>query len=366
MAVANEVHGFGRGRRAITTMSVIVVLGAGAGIADASGAFGSDGSPLTGQGAPPATARVAQQDLMSQTNVAASLGYAGSYIVLGEGGGTLTWLPSPGQVIGQGQVLYRVDNGSPVVLLYGKVPAWRTLQVGLTGEDVRQLNHDLVALGYVRGSDIKALGRDYFSWVTWEGVQRLQSELGIAYPSGTLSLGSFAFEPEALRVAAVHANLGDPVGGTVLTATSNRPTVMISLDAVQQSQVKVGNLVTVTLPDGSLAPGVISSIGRVASVSGSAVTIPVYVTLTHPSETGKFDQAPVTAQITVGTVHDVLVVPVTALLAQASGGYAVEVVQAGGSRRLVPVSVGIFDGADGLVQVSGALSPGQQVVVPAA
>ena len=64
----------------------------------------------------------------------ATLGYAGSYMVRGRGGGALTWLPSAGQVIGQGQVLYRVDNGSPVVLLYGAVPAWRTLDEGLTGD----------------------------------------------------------------------------------------------------------------------------------------------------------------------------------------------------------------------------------------
>ena len=58
-------------------------------------------------------------------------------------------------------------------------------------------------------------------------------------------------------------------------------------------------------------------------------------------------------------------VPVAALLAQSAGGYAVEVVAAGGARHLVPVTVGIFDDADGLVQVSGALTPGQHVVVPA-
>jgi hypothetical protein len=366
--VTSEMHRQGRGRYAITTMIVIVVLGAGAGIADHYGAFDSNGSPkaVTGGAPPPATASVARHDLMSRTTVTARLGYAGSYIVLGEGSGTLTWLPSSGQVISQGQVLYRVDNGSPVVLLYGKVPAWRTLQAGLIGEDVRQLNHDLVALGYVSRSDIKALGWNYFSWVTAQGVRRLQSKLGITYPSGALSLGAYAFEPEALRVAAVRANLGDPVGGTVLTATSNRPTVMISLDAAQQNQVRAGNPVTVTLPDGSLAPGVISSVGRVASVSGTTATIPVSVTLTHPTGTSKFDAAPVTVQITVGTVHNVLVVPVTALLAQPSGGYAVEVVQAEGARRLVPVSVGIFDGGEGLVQVSGPLSPGQHVVVPAA
>ena len=58
-------------------------------------------------------------------------------------------------------------------------------------------------------------------------------------------------------------------------------------------------------------------------------------------------------------------VPVGALLAQSSGGYVVEVVGAGGTRRYVPVRPGLFDDASGLVQVSGALTPGQRVVVPA-
>jgi hypothetical protein len=65
-------------------------------------------------------------------------------------------------------------------------------------------------------------------------------------------------------------------------------------------------------------------------------------------------------------VPNALVVPVGALLAQASGGYAVEVVGAGGSRHLVPVQLGIIDGVNGDVQVTGALAPGQRVVVPSA
>ena len=71
--------------------------------------------------------------------------------------------------------------------------------------------------------------------------------------------------------------------------------------------------------------------------------------------------------ITTGSVRDALVVPVTALLAQSSGGYSVEVVGAGAraGNHLVPVSLGLFDDADGLVQVSGpGLATGQKVVVP--
>jgi multidrug efflux pump subunit AcrA (membrane-fusion protein) len=58
-------------------------------------------------------------------------------------------------------------------------------------------------------------------------------------------------------------------------------------------------------------------------------------------------------------------VPVTALLAQSPGGYDVEVAGPGGTRRWMPVTPGIYDGANGLVQVTGALTPGQRVVVAA-
>jgi hypothetical protein len=284
--------------------------------------------------------------------------------VLGQGSGTLTRLPSPGQVIRQGQVLYKVDNGHPVVLMYGSVPAWRDLYEGLTGSDVTQLNHDLVALGYAHRADIAALGWDYYSWETAWGVQRLKSALGVSYPSGELPLGSLVFQPEALRVTSLPASLGSPVSGVVLKATSDRHIVVINLNAAQQTQVKPGNAVTVTLPQGSTTPGVISSVGTVASGSGSSVTIPVYVSLKHQSAIGSLDLAPVTVMIAVGTVRNVLVVPVGALLAQPGGGDAVEVVGPGGTRHLVPVTVGTFDDVAGLVQVSGALTPGQRVVVP--
>jgi hypothetical protein len=317
--------------------------------------------------AAPAVSTVTRQDLSSQTPVSATLGYAGSYTVTGRGSGTLTWLPSPGRVISQGQVLYRVDNGTPLILLYGSVPAWRALSEGITGADVAQLNHDLVQLGYASRADIAALGWDYFSWQTRYALEQLQQDLGIASPSGSLPLGSAVFGPSALRVASVTGSLGSPATGPILTATSTRHVVTISLPAAQQSQVKAGDAVTVTLPDGTSTPGVISSAGKVATGSGSSATIAVYVRLTHPAAAGSLDQAPVTVQITSTSARNVLAVPVGALLAQSSGGYAVEVTGPGAAHHLVRVTVGIFDDAAGLVQVSGTgLAAGQHVVVPSA
>ena len=356
-----------RGRGRWVALGVVVVVAAGAVAGWQAGVFSPAASSGAGQqGAPaPATAAVTRDNITATTPVNATLGYAGSYPVTGRGGGTLTWLPPAGQVISQGQALYRVDNGSPVVLLYGSVPDWRTLDEGVTGADVTQLNHDLVALGDAGSAQVFPLGWDYFSAQTAAGVAKLQSALGISSPSGSLSLGQVVFAPEALRVSQVTGSLGGPASGPVLAATSDRHAVTIPLNAAMQSQVTAGDTVTVTLPDGSSTPGTVASVGTVASGSGSNATIPVTVTLTDPRAAGTLDQAPVTVNLTTASAKNALVVPVGALLAQAPGGYDVEVVGPGNTRRYVPVTTGIFDDAYGLVQVTGALTPGEQVVVPA-
>jgi len=169
----------------------------------------------------------------------------------------------------------------------------------------------------------------------------------------------------------VTGGLGGPANDTVLAATSDRHVVTIPLDASDQSEVKAGDTVSITLPDGATTPGVVSSAGTVATTTtgqnGSATTtIPVQVTLTHPGAAGTLDQAPVTVYITTeSSPGPVLTVPVTALVAQSSGRYEVELAGPGNARRWVPVTPGIFDDADGLVQVTGALTPGERVVVSA-
>ncbi|HSR83268.1 MAG TPA: hypothetical protein VLM11_03700 [Streptosporangiaceae bacterium] len=363
-----------RHRRVAAGVTVLVALSAGAAGAWRAGVFSSAASATLGErGMPaPATAAVVRQDIAATTPVSATLGYAGSYTVAGQGGGTLTWLPRPGQVISQGQVLYRTGNGSPVVLLCGSVPAWRNLVEGLTGADVSQLNHDLVKLGYAHHAGIAAAGWDYFSWETADGIQRLEERLGVSFPPGSLSLGQVVFEPQAIRVTQLTGSLGGAAAGPVLAATSNRHVVTIALDVSQESEVRAGDAVAVTLPDGKTTPGVVSSVGTVATTTPGSqgqnpvTTIPVQVRLTDPVAAGSLDEAPVTVNITTATARDVLAVPVTALVARSPGEYVVEVVGAGSMRRYVPVKVGpVFDDADGLVQVSGPLTPGQRVVVAA-
>lgn len=327
---------------------------------------------------PTSLATVTRGDLSSETQVDATLGYAGSYSVVNQAQGTVTSLPAPGQVVSQGQVLYQV-NGQPVVLLYGPTPAYRTLAEGasasdVAGPDVQELNSDLVALGYVTSAELSPTS-DQFGWWTKVGVERLQAALDVTQ-NGTLALGQAVFLPTAARVTALSAALGAPAepGQSVMSAASTTRQVSIALDAAEQSEVSVGDKVTITLPNNENTPGVISSVGTVAttpspngsSSSGSSPTITVLVNPTDPSVTGTWDQAPVEVSITTGSVANVLVVPVDALLALSGGGYAVEEVEPGYIHRLVPVSLGLFDDAEGMVEVTGSgLAAGQRVVVPA-
>jgi Putative peptidoglycan binding domain len=311
------------------------------------------------------------------------------YSVINQARGIYTELPAPGRVIAQGRVLYRV-NDRPVVLLYGSTPAYRTLSAGATGPDVSELNADLVALGYATSAQLHPTSASFGS-ATTTAVEKLQAQVGVTQ-SGTLTLGQVLFEPTAVRVTAVSAQLGGRTqpGQTAMVGTSTTRQVEVALDASQQTDVAVGDKVTITLPNNRTTPGVVSSVGSVAtcpsssgpdgSSSGSAgpgtdncssgssgsstPTITVDVTPSDPAVTGTWDQAPVQVGITTGSVSNALVVPLTALLAQSGGGYAVEVVGAGTRNHLVPVSLGLFDDAEGLVAVTGSgLAAGQSVVV---
>ncbi len=353
----------------IASAMVLVAAGAAVAITNPFASGGASHPGVVENAAPTSTYTVARQDLSSQTQVAATLGYADSYSVVNQSQGTVTELLAVGRVVSQGQVLYEV-SGTPVVLLYGSTPAYRTLSKGMTGADVEELNADLVALGYVTSTELSPTSDEFTYW-TEVGVEKLQKALGVTQ-NGTLSLGQAVFEPSAVRVTSESATLGAPAqpGQPVLSATSTTRQVSIALDAADQSEVAVGDKVTITLPNNQTTPGVISSVGTVATTpaSGSSSSTPTITVLVNPSDpaaTGTWDQAPVDVTITTGSVANTLVVPVDALFAQAGGGYAVEVVGADGIHHLVAVTLGLFDDADGLVQVTGTgLAAGQQIVVP--
>jgi hypothetical protein len=304
--------------------------------------------------------------------VGGSLGYLGSYTLVNQASGTAyTMLPGTGTTVRRGQRLYEVD-GTPVILFYGARPEWRTLGPWVTsGPDVAQLDRNLIALGYASPAGLTV--GDYYTAATGYAVAAWQAAAGLPV-TGTVPLGQVSYAPGPLRVTGVTPAPGavPQPGGQVLTATSPTPVVVAALPVSQEYLVKPGDQVTVTLPDGvTTTPGMVTSVSAVASAAASGqsssgppgqATVQMTVRLRHPGAAGGLDQAPVSVNIVTAQLRGVLAVPISALVALAGGGYAVDVVH-GSAGHLVAVRTGLF--ASALVQVSGpGLAAGMTVEVP--
>ncbi|HTC72627.1 MAG TPA: peptidoglycan-binding domain-containing protein, partial [Solirubrobacteraceae bacterium] len=196
------------GALAIVVVAVlaVVLLGSGSG-----GHRGSD----TGVPAGDTTASVTRRTLSESSTVDGTLGYGTTLELYDRVAGTFTWLPSVGAVIGRGGTLWRLDN-LPVVLMYGSVPAYRTLKYGVSdGPDVTELNQNLIDLGFDPYGAIT--DGESFSAATAVAVKRWQQAEGLSQ-SGEIALGRVVFAPGARRVTEVKVTLGqDPPGTTAPT-----------------------------------------------------------------------------------------------------------------------------------------------------
>ncbi|MEU4155240.1 peptidoglycan-binding protein [Actinoplanes sp. NPDC026670] len=315
------------------------------------------------------TVFVQRTDLSAATRADGSLGYAGSFTVLGPGSGRITWLPAPGDVIGRGRAVFGVD-GRAVPLLFGGTPFFRTLGSGVSrGSDVKILEQNLKTMGY--GPDLTVDTR--FTSATRAAIRRWQHDLGVTV-TGTVSPKHVVVMPGPIRITSVDAVPSGPAAGRVLTASGTGRQVTVPLPVASQQLAKPGAPVGIELPGGTSTTGRVTEVGTVATaettnarsqtgLSTESATITVRIGLDRPSDAGRLDGAPVTVAFTSEEHRDVLAVPVNALLAAADRGYTVEVVADDGTVTAVPVTLGIFDGD--LVEVAGALTEGTKVQVPA-
>jgi len=304
---------------------------------------------------PANTVKVQRGELSAMVSLNGTLTYGArpdgsAYSAINQARGIFTKLPDEGEKVDCGDVFYRVDD-DPVLLLCGKVPAYRDLQIGDKGKDARQLKRNLRALGY---DTLKALQHD-------KGFRR----------TGTLALGDAVFLPEPVRISKVTGKLGAPArpGAEVAQATSDTLEVQVNLEASQRGEVKAGSRAQITLPGNTSVTGTVDRLARVARTAGEddaggTATIPAYITLDKPQEARGLDRAPVQVNITTKGVQSALSVPVTALVGKSGGGFAVEVVRGDGRRELVAVQLGLFDTTAGRVEVEGELREGDRVVVP--
>jgi peptidoglycan hydrolase-like protein with peptidoglycan-binding domain len=351
-------------RRLLTVLAVLVVLGAGGAAGFArwdSDAEASDDEPAATE-----VVEVERRTLTDAERVSGDLGYdAAQAITADRADGVLTWLPAEGRTLEAGDVAYRVDE-EPVVLLTGRLPLYRELSYGVDdGADVRQLERNLKRLGYDPGTVNKE-----FTGYTEDAVQELQEDKGLE-ETGEVTADQFLVLPEAVRVgaaqAAVGATLMPGTPTTLYDATSTRRVVTVDLDPSDEALVEVGSKATVTLPDGSTLDAEVSEVGTVATSTSSEseggeasadATLPVTLTLADEEEAEELSAAPVTVDVTRERRRQVLVVPVTALVALAEGGFAVR--REGG--ELVAVETGLY--ADGYVEVTHGVAEGDRIEVP--
>jgi peptidoglycan hydrolase-like protein with peptidoglycan-binding domain len=325
---------------------------------------GNGSVAASGSSVPTSLVAVTRRDLTDRLDVSGTLGYGAATTVPNHLAGTITAEAAPGAVVKRGQVLFAVD-AKPVILMYGDTPAYRDFRLGMSdGPDVRELELNLLALGYANSSNLHANG--HFDWYDIAAVKRWQKAMGLAQ-DGVIPWGRVVFLSGPVRINAQPAQVGAGAGPGqgVLQVTSTQHIVSIDLDARRQSLAVAGAAVIVTLASGQTVPGTISEVGKVATApangNGSA-TIKVYVTLDDPNAGGGVDEAPVTVGIASQTRKAVLAVPIDSLMVLSGGGYAVEV-DTNGTRRQVPVTTGLF--ADGMVEISGpGISEGTMVVVP--
>ena len=354
-----------RKRATVTGICLVAALAAGAGtwaIVDpamqasaSSSSSSSDGNGAGGArgGYTGPTATVDKGDLTDSKVFAGTLGYGAASGVPGAASGTLTWLPKPGQVIRSDEFLYAVDERA-VRAMHGAVPLWRSLERGLKGTDVRQLNQNLAALGYDVSVD------DTFGPRTQRAVKQWQKDRGHTV-TGVITSADIAFVDGDVRVASVTGKLGQPAGGDVLTVTSTKRIVTATVSQRDAERLAVGTKVRVRINGtGDAMPGEVTDLQPSASQDGGSK---VDVSVSFDAGNRQLPAA-ASAQIDAeGTTEKgVLSVPIAALVAGDGGKYSVDVVQRDGTTKRVRVTPGFI--ADGRIAITGGVSEGDEVVVP--
>jgi hypothetical protein len=374
-----------------------------------------------------ATATVVRTDLSDYWTESGTIGYRKQRTLRGVEAGLLTWLPQPGSTIARGDTLYRVGD-RPVALFYGSSPMFRDIgTVGTVGRDVKVLADNLRALGYRIGSQPapgtwvtvqggpppaetapgtqkttdkspdkatdkgtdkttdKATDKgaapgasgtsSYRTVVTSQdavftrslkdAVKRWQAAKGVRPASGTVTLGDILVLPGAVRVGAASAQLGDDATGNLMAISDQAKAVSVEIDASRADDIRAGQKVRITLPDGSATGGTVSSVSSNVQGGSSDDSDPnadgpkvqVVIVVDKASAIRNLSSADVNVRFTGTTKHDVLAVPVGALLALGGGGYGVQI--SGGA--LTAVEVGLF--TDGMVQITGTgIAAGTPVV----
>jgi multidrug efflux pump subunit AcrA (membrane-fusion protein) len=318
---------------------------------------------------------------------------------------TLTRMPvKAGDRVKPGRVIAEID-GQPVILLRGRLPAYRNLHEGDHGPDVAQLQRALVSLGYANFDPRGFFGKStalalvlFYRHLGYEapifhhrasgqatppaeapagpetGPQAAGNQAGpsfFAIPSAFLPRREVVFIPSrSALVTSVRGRVGDLVGGSVvLTLATGAPYVTANLTSHQASQARKGMPASIVGANpGFRALGTVTRVGSLPPVGGPPPQgFPILV---KPARAlpQRLIGAHVRLTLDVPVASEpVLTVPLSAFVPSGHGPVGHVVVLRAGRRVKVRVLTGPT--ADGLLAVQpvpqGALKPGDHVLIGA-
>jgi len=311
---------------------------------------------------------------------------------------TLTKMPEKaGDRVLPGHAIAEVD-GRPVILLRGRLPAYRNLHEGDHGPDVAQLQQALVSLGYADFDPSGIFGKStalalllfyrhlgYDAPIFHRKVPPMvppataapafgasgsgRGASAFVIPSAYLPRSEVVFIPStSALVTSVLGRVGDLVGGSaVLTLATGAPYVTGDLTAHQASQARRGMPASIVAANpGLTARGTVTRIGSLPPVGGPPLRgYPILVRPTRPLPQRMIGaRVRLTLAVPV-TAEPVLTVPIAAFVPAGHGRAGHVTVLKGGRRVRVRVLTGPT--ADGLVAVQperpGALNSGDHVLI---
>jgi hypothetical protein len=378
----------------------LVAIGAGAATLVAHGS-GTRVAPA--KAVPLGTATVHRGDLIETQRYRGRLSYLSRGSVHLSGPGTVTSLPRVGQILTEGASVAGVDD-QPIGVLFGASPLYRTLglanttgaqlalevsqanllaaqatlpqrpesggvassslagvarvaqaQVGVDeaqdrllgaqralqraqtpqrGPDVALVAGNMTALGYYRGFT------DSWNAALQDAVRQWQDHIG-ATPSGDINPADVLVVSGAARVTGVQGGLGDAPSAVTISLSSPSRRATFRLQNGVPAPLAPGRRVR-------LSAGGDAAAGRVTRLNTSQRSATVQVAFDQSSRLARIGSTVVSMSVRSADRRNVLTVPTQALLALASGGYALQL--PGG--RLLAVRTGIVQGGD--IEVSGS------------
>ena len=171
--------------------------------------------------------------------------------------------------------------------MFGDSPAWREFQNGMTpGEDIRQLEENLVALGH--GSFESLIVDQNFDTETADAIRQMQVDLGLT-ATGEIAFRDVIFLPgtSVVESSSSYPSLGATItpsstlvslfsiervetqivqDGNIWTTAESLQRVITTIEVADQRLIDVGSEVRIELPDESIVTGAVIEIGSIAVV----------------------------------------------------------------------------------------------------